>query len=307
MKTNHKTPEVSIIIPTYNREKTILRAVQSALKQTYSDREIIVIDDAGTDRTGEVLKPLIDRQVIHYIKLPENLGGSGARNKGIDHARGRFVAFLDSDDEWVPGKLEKQMEVIAQYPDTDVVFSQMKRIFPDKTTVFPAPIPDAAFDDPFTLLMRENKIGTPTAIVRLSKLKEINGFDASLPRLQDWDLFLRLSLVARFKMIPEPLCLVYLQDDSISRNSQALHQALTRIEEKFHDRILDMKPADRTAVYDNFGSLYYRAGMHKQALKNLRKSLSESFSVKSLAKYIALLLPGRDIWYEKLKKLNEKH
>lgn len=103
-----KRRTVSVIIPTYNRAHLLGRAIQSVLAQTYEDFEIIVVDDASTDVTEQVVKSFADDR-INYIRHQKNKGGSSARNTGIKAAKGEFIAFLDSDDEWVPKKLEKEI------------------------------------------------------------------------------------------------------------------------------------------------------------------------------------------------------
>ncbi len=101
-------PTVSVIIPTYNRANLVSRAIKSVLNQTYQDFEIIVVDDCSEDNTEEIVKSFNDSR-IRYIKHKKNKGGSAARNTGIKRARGKYIAFLDDDDEWLPSKLEKQI------------------------------------------------------------------------------------------------------------------------------------------------------------------------------------------------------
>lgn len=103
-----KSPTVSVVIPTYNRAHLVGRAIQSALNQTHQDFEIIVVDDAFTDNTEEVAKSFNDPR-IRYIRHEQNRGGSATRNTGIKVSRGEYIAFLNSDDEWSPEKLGKQM------------------------------------------------------------------------------------------------------------------------------------------------------------------------------------------------------
>ena len=114
------SPTVSVVIPTYKRPVEILRAVNSVIVQEYADMEILVVDDnpAGSEyreKTEAALEGL-DPRIVH-IKNAVSLGGAGARNAGITAARGRFVAFLDDDDEWLPGKLQKQMDLFAALPE----------------------------------------------------------------------------------------------------------------------------------------------------------------------------------------------
>ena len=112
---SEEKPTGSVIIPTYNRARMVDRAIQSVLSQTYQDFEIIVVDDASTDNTQEVVKECMFRDKrVRYIKHEKNKGGSAARNTGIKNEHGEYVGFLDSDDEWLPTKLEKQIELFRK-------------------------------------------------------------------------------------------------------------------------------------------------------------------------------------------------
>jgi len=109
-------PKISVISPTYNRAHLITRAVHSVLNQTYQDFEYIVVDDASTDNTEEVIKGFKDER-IKYIKHEKNRGPSAARNTGIKAAKGEYIGFLDSDDEWLPEQAEKQVSKFLESPD----------------------------------------------------------------------------------------------------------------------------------------------------------------------------------------------
>jgi len=117
---------VSIVIPTYNRSRDCRQAVLSVLSQTYSDVEVLVVDDGSTDDTAEVLAQIGDARV-RCIRQ-ENAGVSAARNTGFAHARGEYVALLDSDDTWVEWKLEVQLKVLARYPGAGMVWSDMAAV-----------------------------------------------------------------------------------------------------------------------------------------------------------------------------------
>ena len=119
-----KNPTVSAIILTYNRANLIEKAIKSVLKQTYQDFEIIVVDDGSTDNTGEIIRGFKDKRVKYIKKYKENKGSSVARNIGIKVARGKYIALLDSDDEWLPEKLDKQIKILQDgSPELGVVYS----------------------------------------------------------------------------------------------------------------------------------------------------------------------------------------
>ena len=108
--------DVSILIPAYNSEKTIRRAIESALRQTFQDFELIIVDDGSQDGTLEVIKTIVDPR-IRVVRHAKNSGEAEARNTAIRSALGRYLAFLDSDDEWLPEKLSRQMEAIRKEPE----------------------------------------------------------------------------------------------------------------------------------------------------------------------------------------------
>lgn len=128
----HSTKLISAIIPTYNREKMIGRALESVFAQTHRPIEILIVDDGSTDRTEEAVAPFLERNdpgiTLHYLRK-ENGGCSSARNWGILRAQGRYLAFLDSDDEWLPDALSN---LLAHLGEADFVYSPSIEVFPDK-------------------------------------------------------------------------------------------------------------------------------------------------------------------------------
>ncbi len=120
MKQLLEQPLVSVIIPTYNRADLIGHTLDSAINQSYRNLEIIVIDDGSVDNTEEVVKAIGDSR-IRYIRHQTNCGGSTARNTGIEAARGEYIAFLDSDDIWVPNKIQLQLASIQMHPHSERV------------------------------------------------------------------------------------------------------------------------------------------------------------------------------------------
>src|SRR4030042_6253183 len=112
---------VSVIIPTYNRADCVTKSIDSVLSQTYNDYEIIVVDDGSTDNTRQILQSYVDKCLIHYI-YQDNAGCAAARNSGIRAAKGQWIAFLDSDDTWLPDKLAEQMQYLSE-TGLDVCFT----------------------------------------------------------------------------------------------------------------------------------------------------------------------------------------
>lgn len=203
-----KTPTVSVIIPTYNRAHLVKEAIDSVLSQTYRDFEIIVVDDGSTDGTEQVLAPYKDKIIYIY---QENQGGAVARNTGIKAARGKYIAFLDSDDLWFPQKLEKQVNVLNNQKEYAVVYSNL--IVIDGNHNY---IRGGSNDKRFPsgnifhkVLLWQAACGyLQTLLVRKSCFEEIGYLDVEFAMAHDRDMVVRLA--RRYKMygMKEPLAII---------------------------------------------------------------------------------------------------
>ncbi|MBN1639415.1 MAG: glycosyltransferase family 2 protein [Ignavibacteriales bacterium] len=232
----NEKPTVSVIIPTYNRARLIGRSIQSVLNQTYQDFEIIVVDDGSIDNTREVIKEFQRKDKrINYIKHDENKGGSAARNTGIKASRGEYIAFQDSDDEWLPEKLEKQMKMFEKVSlEIGVIYTGFWRMEEDKREYIPSDKIIKKEGDIHTELLKENFVTTQSIVVRKECFGKAGMFEEDLPRLQDWELVLRLSKYYHFKYVDEPLLVSHHSPDSISSNNEALIRAYELIINKHH-------------------------------------------------------------------------
>ena len=218
-------PHVSVIIPTYNRASLLGRSIKSVLSQTFQDFEIIVVDDASVDNTEEVVRIIGDPRIL-YLKHETNSGGSAARNTGIKAARGDFIAFQDSDDEWLPEKLEKQIKIMADAPpNVGVVYTGFWRIQGDKKEYIPGPEVQVKEGNIHRELLKGNFVTTQVVVVKKECFEKAGMFDETLPRLQDWELFLRIAKHFEFRYVPEPLVNSFYTEDSISSNPKALIEA----------------------------------------------------------------------------------
>lgn len=226
-------PRVSVIIPTYNRATSIEKSIQSVLDQSFSDFELIVVDDASTDDTESIVSRVSDSR-IRYIKLNENCGGSAARNAGIQRARAALLAFQDSDDEWMPDKLLKQVATLdTAGRAVGVVYTGFWHIEGGRRWYFPGASIKNKNGRIFSQLLLGNFISTCTVVVRKEYLSQVGLFDESLPRLQEWDLFLRLAKVCEFRCVDEALINAYYTPDSISSKNHSLLEGLKIIFSKF--------------------------------------------------------------------------
>jgi glycosyltransferase involved in cell wall biosynthesis len=219
-------PTVSVILPTYNRAALIGRAIRSVLDQTYRDLEIVVVDDGSIDSTRQQVEGFDDPR-LRYIQLECNRGPAAARNAGLHHAAGWFMAFQDSDDEWVPTKLQRHMDAFAACaPEVGVVYSDMLRILRDGTTRYhrsPTVTPGVLID-PSTAFYQVYRLGIQSSVIRRTCLACVGDFNEALPALEDLDLFIRLSLRYPFQHLPEPLVRYY-ETDGLSKNVSAQRRA----------------------------------------------------------------------------------
>lgn len=230
-------PTVSVVIPAFNAQAFIAETIDSILAQTYRDFEIIVVDDGSTDNTGELVRQF--SPPVRYIHT-ENSGPSHARNVGIRASQGRYVAFVDADDLWVPEKLETQIGFLESQPDMGFVFADMLMFRHDQVTLpsyfkslkdphVRAQIPDQSdfLADPTRLLLKCNVVPTGTVVVRKACLDQTDLFDERISNVEDLDLWIRLSLVCKFGCIPQVLKKKRDHQGNISKNRhKALEAAL---------------------------------------------------------------------------------
>ena len=237
------TLPVSVIIPTHNRARLLPRAARSVLNQTFRELELIVVDDASSDDTRQVVAALDDPRV-RYIRHDRNRGAPEARNTGIEAARGKYIAFQDSDDEWLPEKLEKQMAVFKPGSDADVVYCSMLLEQAGSTITIPGAGITVLQGDVLPQLLAGNFVSTQTLLLRRECLEKVGGFDTRLPRFQDWELVIRLAETYRFQFVNETLVRAYETPGNISSNNAAGARAMEIILEK-HRRIFNRHPAAR--------------------------------------------------------------
>lgn len=211
-------PMVSVVLPTYNRASLIARSVQSVLNQSFADFEVLLVDDGSADDTAGVVAGFSDPRVT-YIRLPKNAGAAAARNVGIRISKGKFLAFQDSDDEWLPEKLIKHISVFERGSHRlGVVYSDMQRIGTDGFASYhssPAIIPGRLVD-PSTQFYQTCNLGIQSTVIKRKCLDTVGCFNEDLPALEDLELFLRLSRRFDFFLIPEALVRYY-ETDGLSK------------------------------------------------------------------------------------------
>ncbi|MFH2220533.1 MAG: glycosyltransferase [Pseudomonadota bacterium] len=198
---NTRIPLVSVIIPTYNRGWIVREAVDSVIAQEFTDFEVIVVDDGSADNTREILAPCLDHiTVVHQ----RNMGVSAARNTGVASASGRLVAFLDSDDLWLPQKLSRQVEFFNSRPEALICQTEETwirdgvRVNPGKRHQKPSGM---IFEPSLELCL----VSPSAVMLRRELFDEVGLFDESLPACEDYDLWLRISCSYPVHRIDTPL------------------------------------------------------------------------------------------------------
>lgn len=219
-------PVVSVVIPTRDRPALLRRAVASVRAQTLEAWELLVVDDGSDPPARLVLEEILEQDSrVRLLRLEESAGAGAARNRGIDAARCRYVAFLDDDDSWAPEFLDRMTRSFDAGGGADVAYCGLRIRQPDGGETIPR-VPDlSGEDDPLSTLVRGNFIDTPTVIARRDALRRVDGFDESLPRLQDWDLWLRLAPQSRFVRVGEPLVLASTTPGGISSSPARMAEA----------------------------------------------------------------------------------
>lgn len=279
---------ISVIIPTFNREKTIKRAIDSVLSQTYSDIECIVVDDCSSDRTEEIVKSIKDKR-LKYFKLEKNSGACYARNFGISKSSGEFIAFQDSDDEWLEDKLEKQINNLRSI-DADMIFGRLNLY--DCNNNFIKKVPRINRKSGFIRysdLLEKSIISTQTLLVKREILEDIT-FDVNMPRFQDWDLTLRIAKKYKIYYYNVDCVNLYQQTSSISSNSNKGILALELIFEKHKDAFLKHKKA-YASYYISMGECKLKNG--EKFLSYFIKSLKLNFSFINIFKMIKIYIKER--------------
>jgi len=187
-------PVLSVVIPTHNRPERLRRAVQSVLSQDFEHTyEIIIVDD-GVEKRARTVVEEFDSKIIRYVAHESNRGGGAARNTGITHARGIYVAFLDDDDEWLVGKLQKQYEILEQDHIIGFVVCPIRLVYEDSGRISEQRFEKLGVQHCYEALL-DHRVRTLTSslMIRKDVLDAIGGFDEQFPSSQEWDMMIRIS------------------------------------------------------------------------------------------------------------------
>ncbi|MBG1266594.1 glycosyltransferase [Nostoc sp. WHI] len=228
------TTVISVIIPTYNSEKTIKETIESVLNQSFTSFELIIINDGSQDSTIEVITQIQDSR-IKVFSYP-NAGGNVSRNRGLHHAVGEFVSFLDADDIWTTDKLQSQLNALQENLSAKVAYSWTDYIDENSEIVLSG-THFTANGDVYEKLLVTNFLenGSNPLICRKS-LIALGGFDESLGAAQDWDMWLRLACKFNFVCVPSVQILYRITANSVSSNLVRQENASLQVLKKAYEQ-----------------------------------------------------------------------
>lgn len=293
--------KVSVVIPTHNRSDLLKRAVNSVLKQSHKDLEVIIVSDGSTDDTSEVISKFesLDQRVKSISYSPAQ-GANVARNKGIEISQSEYIAFLDDDDEWYLDKLEKQLNVFANDSHIGLVYTGVNVIYVNEKEEYLSI--GKAHGDLSKAIIKRNVIGTTsTVIVKKSILEEVGGFDSQLPAAQDYDLWIRVCQKTDVGVVPDPEIFYYNYTDKkqISSNIEKYEMARKRINEKYAYLFSKLSDEEKNNIQINVAisraNLALRNRQKKVAFKYIFKSISYKATKKNIGMLFLALLPYKYI------------
>ena len=265
---------VSVVIPTYNRARSLPAAMRSVLAQTHANLELIIADDASTDGTEALVRDWAARDGrVVYLRQERNAGASAARNLGLGAVRGRFVAFQDSDDEWLLDKIEFQLGALAGAgADWGATFG-MKLIHghdddlrygADRVGAAPDRRRPVTSGDITRQLLEGNLISPQTLLMRREVADRVGGFDPLLPCNNDWEYMIRMSQVAKVLYTPRPVVVAHISEDSIHRRMRSKALSFLVILRK-HRALFETHPEAHSDRLFSAGRFLTKLGRHRAA------------------------------------------
>lgn len=284
----------SVVIPSYNREEVVLRAINSVLKQTLQDFEIVVVDDGSKDKTKQVVESIKDSR-LKYV-WQDNHGATAARNTGVQNAKGEYVSFLDSDDEWFDTMLEKQYLQYKSDVTVGCVYSNVQVVNSDGQIV-PFSKPLGACDNSYKEILKQGYMA-PTTVLSAKReiLSKVGLFDTELPASQDDDICFKLAKSCKVAFIPEVLANMYVgQSNRISVNSNKVANGWWMLWNKYEDDVVSLCGSQVMAKHYLECLIHFSVAGNYEMIKKTREKVNEyGGHVSSLLKIvikIGLALP----------------
>lgn len=292
---------VSVVIPAHNRAKTIAHCLDSVCNQTLPPYEVIVVDDCSTDKTVEIVEGYShSHPSVRCVVLDRNLGAQAARNRGIKEASGVWIAFQDSDDEWVLDKLEKQVAALEKAGFDPMTVVHTDCFCYDHQTLAKSLRALPPIDGERVLPKLLNAAGPMFPGMMTSKvaLEKIGLLDENVPSYQEWDTFIRLARECRFIHLREPLFVYHFHaGDTISKNKKRDIDGYQYVIDKHRNEILELCGAEALNQHlENNALRAMRWGLYTEARQILAKTIGDSARSKRLKFMARLGISPR--WYD---------
>lgn len=285
-------PRVSVVMPAYNDEKYVEEAVQSVLRQTYQDFELVITDNGSIDATYLAIKKFTSDSRVKLLRLPRNQGHCGGMNNSIRNAKGEFISLLNSDDAFLPDKLEKQVQFLDKNPDIGAVFSYAEIFdkdgnpFSGETAykgIFDRPNQTSRFAWLRNFFLNDNCLCHPSALIRKECQEDIGFFNEKFALLLDFDFWIRLCLKYEFYILPEKLVKFRVHDNQGSAGKPETHSLhyleLTEV----------LKHYLNPVVIKNFRKIFTR-----DTLEQMYTGREKTVLDTELEKFLTYFLKGTD-------------
>ena len=298
--------KVSVIIPTYNRARYVRESIQSVLSQTYGDLEVIVVDDGSTDETAEVIGAISDPR-LRYLRQ-DHVGRSKARNYGLSVARGKYIAFLDSDDLYLPNKVELQVDYLNKHPGTGMVYTSayciddVGELLPHKyeATASGSIYEQIAFFVPVTITL-------PTVMTYREIFNRVGGFDENMDRFEDTDMWRRISKCYQIEAIKDYTCKLrtHHSNSLLNQRPEQISRALEYYSKKImsEDKEINLKVRKKglAALFRYYGHALTTVPHFSSAGKDLLRAAddydSELYSLRYRAERLARMVYYRTLHF----------
>jgi len=271
-------PIVSVIITTYNRSNFLKKSTKSVLEQTYKKLELIIVDDCSTDETEQVVYNIKDKRV-KYIRHNENMGVHQSRNDGILNSNGKFIAFLDDDDHWLPKKLEKQVDLfMKKNSNLGLIYTGYYNALNGRIVAKVSPRRRGYLRD---ILINQNVVSTSTVLVRAECFKKVGLFEY-IPFMEDWDMWIRISQYYEFDFVPDPLCIYNIHGNQATSNAKYRIIGQEIMLSKYNELWQQNYPNKLSNFLNSLGRLYYFTEFKQQSKRYFIQSIRNKFLQKSL-------------------------
>ncbi|MFB2895268.1 glycosyltransferase [Aerosakkonemataceae cyanobacterium BLCC-F50] len=285
-------PLISVIIPVYNGEATIKETIASVLNQTFKDFELIVINDGSTDSTLDVVSSIQDPR-IKVFSYP-NGNQAVSRNRGLSHATGEYISFIDADDLWTPDKLEAQLKALQENPQAAVAYSWTDLIDEEGNFIRGGAKIYWKGESHARLLLNDFIESGSNVLIRAEAFQEVGKFDESLPPAEDWDMWIRLAARYHYIVVPSIQVLYRVRTNSSSTNVLKMEQVSLRIIEQ---RYAEAPESIQHLKWYSLGNRYkYLVFKALEGLPVRQRGLTAIRLLWQAVKYDPVLLQRRIIW-----------